>query len=108
VVSACANGLDSLDTAEREALRALFGGGRRPAVAGVKAILGETFGASSVLSGVLGVSLLQHRAVPASVDVTPAVFAEAPATRVPEHVAVNSVELGGTCTSVVLKRYQER
>jgi 3-oxoacyl-(acyl-carrier-protein) synthase len=108
VVSACGNGLPALDAAEKEAVRGLFGGAARPAVAAVKPILGETFGASSVLSGVLGVSLLQRGAVPACVDATPAFFfADAPAARVPGHVAVNSVELGGTCTSVVFKRYQE-
>jgi 3-oxoacyl-[acyl-carrier-protein] synthase II len=106
LVSACSNGLGSLDAAEKEAVRGLLGGDQPPAVASVKPILGETFGASAVLSGVLGVSLLQRQAIPACVDATPSFFfAEAPVTRRPEHVAVNSVELGGTCTSVVFKRY---
>jgi 3-oxoacyl-[acyl-carrier-protein] synthase II len=109
VLSACANGHAALDAAENEALRGLFGGSRPPAVASVKAILGETFGASSVLSGVLGVALLQRQAIPACVDVTPTFFSGATrATDTADHVAVNSVELGGTCTSIVLKRYQER
>jgi 3-oxoacyl-[acyl-carrier-protein] synthase II len=105
VVSACSNGLESLDAAEKEALCGLLGGERPPAVASAKAVLGETFGASSVLSGVLGVSLLQRGTVPAWVDATPSFFGT-PASRVPEHVAVNSVELGGTCTSVLFKRYR--
>jgi 3-oxoacyl-[acyl-carrier-protein] synthase II len=107
VVSACSNGLGSLDAAEREAVSGLLGGDRPPTVASVKAVLGETFGASSVLSGVLGVSLLQRGAVPARVDATEAFFAGTPASRVPEHVAVNSVELGGTCTSVLFKRIRQ-
>ena len=111
-LSACANGLPSLDNAERDALHRLFEGCRKPKVARLKAILGETFGASSVFSGILGTTLVDGKGVPSYLDATTDIFPDASTSAVtngiPHHVLVNGVEVGGTCTSMVFKSYRDR
>jgi 3-oxoacyl-[acyl-carrier-protein] synthase II len=90
-VVAASNGVRPLDQAEKNALDRVFGTDRKLPVAYLKALVGETFGASTSLAAVAGVLMLRAQEVPGS---------GAHALR---HVLVNGVEIGGNQVSVLLK-----
>jgi 3-oxoacyl-[acyl-carrier-protein] synthase II len=83
---AAANGMAPLDRAEEEAVRSFFPAGR-PATANARDALGETLGAASTFSTLLAVGAVAGDRLPA-IDLA----------------IVNSVELGGGTSSVVVRK----
>lgn len=109
LVSGASNGLMRLSQAEMNALATMFGAGSLPLVSNVKAVLGETLGAAAVFSTIFALECLQHGSVAPIPGLAPDCLSEryvaAVAHNAPLEVAlVNAVELGGTITSLALRK----
>jgi len=108
-VSAACNGLPRLARAEIQALDQVFGKGERPLVGNVKAMLGETLGAASSFSAMLAVDVLKQGSAPPVSGLVPGAQPQRIVSGVArsgrfERALVNSIELGGTVTSVLFAR----
>ena len=109
LVSGAGNGLMRLAQAETDALSTLFGKGRMPLVSNVKAALGETLGASAVFSTIFALECLERGSVAPipglAAGCLPEHYVAATARSAQLDVAlVNAVELGGTITSLALRK----
>jgi 3-oxoacyl-(acyl-carrier-protein) synthase len=92
-----------------DALASIFGNDTKPLVSNVKSAIGETLGAASVFSTLFAVHALEAQSVAPVWDLAPGVLD----TRVVaggvqqaalEVALVNGIELGGTITSLVLRK----
>jgi len=109
LVSGAGNGLTRLAQAEMDALGTLFGGAGAPLVSNVKSVLGETLGAAAVFSAIFALECLEQGSVapmPGLVEgCLPGRYVAATARAAELDVAlVNAVELGGTITSLALRK----
>lgn len=100
-------GLPSLDAAEAEAIRAVFGD-TRPALTSVKAWLGEAMGAGGAMSLAAALACLEGRFVPAALPTygpSPdgiRLIAGEPLEGPVRTLLINSADPSGACVSVVL------
>lgn len=104
-VFASASGSPQGDAAEAQALESLFRGRAVPVVA-VKAMVGETLGASGALAAVAAVHALERGLLPAAEGLEAPEFAldlvRAPRTATLQRVLVNSFDERGGCVSLLL------
>lgn len=111
-VSAAANGLPHLARAERTAIDRVLGADDGPWVGSIKGALGETLGASSAFSALLAVQALESGLVPATwgppADSLPLRYVAGEPVAAEIGVAlINSLELGGSVTSLVLRKVSD-
>lgn len=106
MVSAASNGLPRVTQAEVVAMGDVFGTGNLPPVCNAKAALGETLGAASTFSAALAIDILRANSAShgwrdsAAGQLLSDFLDRATA---PETVLINSVELGGTITSLAVR-----
>jgi 3-oxoacyl-(acyl-carrier-protein) synthase len=109
-IAGASNGLPRLARAEIDAIQSLFGAAAAPLVGNVKSALGETLGAATALSTVFAVDTIADASVAPvwglAAGLLPARYVAGQAAAAPVSVAlVNGIELGGTITSLALRRY---
>lgn len=108
-VSATSNGLPHVARAERAALDRVFGvDDDGPRIGSIKGALGETLGAAAAFSALLAIEVLESGSVPATWGLPPGQlpprFVAGESLPIEGEVAlVNSLELGGTVTSLALR-----
>jgi 3-oxoacyl-[acyl-carrier-protein] synthase II len=108
-ISSACNGLARLASAEMDAVSSIFGDDTQPLVSNIKSAIGETLGAASVFSTLLAVHALQAQSVAPVWDLAPGVLNARVVAGAVRHAAievalVNGIELGGTITSLALRK----
>ena len=110
LVCASCNGLPTLARAETQAIDRVFGSSDRPLISNAKSALGETLGAAAALSTMVAVDALSQGVAPPIWGLAPSnlprrYVAGSPAPVTSALALVNSVELGGGTTSLLVKRW---
>lgn len=97
LVVTAANGVESFDNNELEAIRNIFG--RDVLTISPKLILGETLGASITLNTIIGAMVLKNQEIPKLLK------SEVVDKKI-NYVLVNGIDVSGNTTSILLKAYK--